>query len=448
MKKLSLKKIVIATSLILSLATTSNAQITFGIPDNLTPKGLQEGVFGSSIGTNNSGQDVYGTPQQVPSNEEGYIYSMGQAPIDRISLPPVPSIVNNSSSRWRAGLGYSCGNFNPFANIQQAINHATNQLKKMPQAFVSSVQESVAALPSYLMNQMNPTLYNTITKQLDDAFELFEINYQSCRQIEAGISNNAGTYFDFIDLSRKQKQLSEIANNDGTTPIDVVQERVAKADGSEGIAGIGGKMYGGAGQPEINYTKQVVTAGYNMLIGRKDTTDTSKANDKSMPLVKAFPSPLDAFDWVEKLYGYNALQFSTENSKAPSHALAGRGIRYQLDFRRNIIHSYMNQLINKNISAKDFQDKTEIIIPAVEIDNMRSMSAFARTTAISSKAKLEAKRDLQMRLRFIRQIIEGGLKEPDLAQSLMSNNTKTSAMELLMQIERDLHELNNLMNEG
>ena len=435
----------------LCMNSNSYAQVNFGVPSKLDAQGLQDSIFGNAVGSDKDGNPIYKSVDQIPLGDEGYVYSMGSGPIDRISLPPVPSITNQSNAVWRAGLGYSCGQFNPFANIQQAINQAKEKFKHLPQAFTSAVQESVAALPAYILNQINPTLYNTITKQLDDSFELFDMNYKSCRQIESEMSNNSGTYFDFLKTAQMQKQLKEIAKNDGSTTIDEVQRKVAETDGREGVAGVGGKMFGGANQPPLDLTQQVLVAGYNMLIKRNDTTDRSKPNydSKNMPsMVRAFPSPQDAYEWVEKLYGVNRLQYSNNSAKPPSLSIAGTGIRYQLNARTNIIHSELNRLVNKGITRSTFFENTGITTVPAEIDSIRSMRTFTQINAIKTKAKIEAKRDIQMRLRFIRSMIENGIKEPDLSQSLLSNNAKEATYQLLMQIERDLHELANIMNEG
>lgn len=449
----TLKKIVLTTAVLGTLNSLSFAQLPFTLPDVMNPQGLQEALFGQPVGTDKNGQPIYKDTMQIPSNEEGYVYAMGVGPIERISVPSVPKIQQQSQTVWRAGLGYSCGNFNPFANVQQSINTMVNKFKKMPQAYISGAQQSVAALPAYIMNQMNPTLYNTITKSMDDAFALFEVNFKSCRQLEQEMSNDSGTYFDFINKSKLQKQLSEIAKAavGGSTPVDEVMDEVHKADGSEGVVGIGGKNYGGENQEPLNMTKQMIVAGYNMLIDRKNKTDESAPSynpNNRPPVVNAFPSPKDAYDLVEKLYGSKNTRFSSDNKTVPVESKAGVGFRFAHAAHRAVLHSHLNDLVNKKISVQQFYELTKIPVIPQEVEDMRKMTSYTQSNALFVKAFIESKKDMQQRLRFLRDMVSGGMKEPDLQQSVIKSDMEQEKMDLLMQIERDLHELTNLVNEG
>ena len=78
-------------------------------------------------------------------------------------------------AHFSAGFGYACGRFDPFDNVEAMINSAIDKFKQLPQKFVQAAQAAVAALPAYILNKINPSLYNVVTKQLDEAFKLFEI---------------------------------------------------------------------------------------------------------------------------------------------------------------------------------------------------------------------------------------------------------------------------------
>ena len=125
------------------------------------------------------------------------------------------------------------------------INSAIDKFKQLPQKFVQAAQAAVAALPAYLLNKINPSLYNVVTKQLDEAFKLFEINFKDCQQMEREIALGQNPYQNLVMAGIGDRMRVEMGFGDGT--IDDRMEKVRTASASNGVVLTGGKRYGGDG---------------------------------------------------------------------------------------------------------------------------------------------------------------------------------------------------------
>ncbi len=382
----------------------------------------------------------------IPAGRQGYLWSMGPGPIDRINIPPVLSITPAYGASFNAGLGYSCGKFDPFANVQGIINSAVDKFKALPQMFVTAATSAISALPAYLLNKINPSLYNVVTKNLDDSFDLFDTNFKSCQQMEAEAANGQNPYQDLFRLAMADRQRVEIANNNGSQTIDVNIKARNENGADNGLPMAGGKRVGGKGQPPINAVKEVVVAGYNLMIGHSDTTAVDSSNTDH-PINKVFKTPKDAVDWVKDVYGQHEISLPDHNSSTT--AKAGVGYRLKYEKRKLEITAALRKYVYRQIDRKQFEKETHgIVIAPIEIHDMREMEPYARDIAIDYRARSEATRDIRQHLIYLSAIVRAGLNEPNIIQSMANSSVVNEASKVYGEIQEDLFDLERMGSQG
>src|SRR5690606_13621115 len=150
---------------------------------------------------------------------------------------------------------------------------------------------AMAALPALILQRSNPGLYDLFQNALLKAEETMQIATKSCEAMEAEIARGKNPYADLITLSKGNdwKVQMGIGGNDAVT----AKEAVEATNGDNGIPWIGGQA-GGAGQPELRFTGDVVEAGYNIQLNRP--LGTSGAAPADTRLAEIWPSPTDARD--------------------------------------------------------------------------------------------------------------------------------------------------------
>lgn len=430
----------IAVVVLLGLAIQqANAQgLSLGVPDSLNFDSITNSIKG----------DPKTSPQQddIPGGSEGYLYQMGTGQIDRISMPPVSRVTKPYRASYSAGLGYSCGNFNPFSNVEQMINKVTSKFKKMPQQFVSAAQEAVAALPAYVMNKINPTLYNTITKNLDDSFDLFQTEFKSCEQWESEITNQSGTYFDYFKAASNEAMRDTIAKNQNDT-IDDVRTKAKEKGAKDGIVGADGKRKGGEGQEAFSAMDEVIVAGYNMLLNRKASEKGQAGGTSPERLTQLFKKPEDLVTWATLIYGNRS--FSVDAKKS-AEGQSGIGFRYQYNAMRFNIMELLFKLYRNEITMEQFRKETGgIQFPRAELMDLQGLTKYAQDITIQQKSQREAILDMRMRLQVLKDVLLAGLEEPDLVQQSASGAVvKQDINMLIARITDDMYSLSALAEQG
>ena len=132
-------------------------------------------------------ESILGAPGQVyraddiPSGEDGYFYTPGAA------AASVPTAYYGNTFKFGAGyklgLNRQCGDLNPFKNmtaqIQQNLKDKIEQFRDFAEALPSLIMSSAF---EYALAKVNPELYQLTQLNIDDYFDLFQINVKSCEQ--------------------------------------------------------------------------------------------------------------------------------------------------------------------------------------------------------------------------------------------------------------------------
>ncbi len=191
---------------------------------------------------------------------DGLFYSIGGGSV----ISPPSS--RNSMSRLGMTGGWSsdlmCGNFDLNTTVGNQLNGVTSGFKDLMGTVIQGATGAVSSMPAMVLQRSNPGLYEMLTNgvlQAGLSFDKAKLNCQS-------LSNKMADY----TLGSKWTQAAvteEYKNVVSTSDGDAVSsdKKLQKATGKEGATWIGGQKRGGAGQPAIKPTHDLVKAGYNMM---------------------------------------------------------------------------------------------------------------------------------------------------------------------------------------
>jgi len=241
------------------------------------------------------------TAAQAPTEDSLWYYEIGGA--EPVSVPANPSVVSVTlGGSAQLGLGYSCGKFDPVAAVTNTLNDIGAGVDNMMSAMTAAAGAAIAALPALILQRANPGLYDMFQNALLQAEEIMQLATKSCEQMEAEIAQGKNPYADLITLSKGNdwKLQMGIGGNDAVT----AKEAVEASNGDSGIPWIGGQA-GGAGQPMLQFTGDIVKAGYNINMNRPVTAAGPVPPASATRLSEVWSTPADARNWVVEVVGEN-----------------------------------------------------------------------------------------------------------------------------------------------
>ncbi|MBK8168627.1 MAG: hypothetical protein IPK64_21990 [bacterium] len=376
----------------------------------------------------------------IPSGRAGWAFGLG-AGADTDSLrPPTYGQKWQLSANYSAGFGYTCGKFDPFDTVEQMIKNAIEKFKQLPQMFVQAAQAAVAGLPAYILNKINPSLYNVVTKQLDEAFKLFEINFKDCQQIEREAAAGENPYLNLVMAGIGDRQRVEMQHGSGT--IDDRMRTVRTESATNGVPMAEGKRYGGSGQPPVEASKNVLTAGINLLADRSagETGAFGASFNDKHPITKLFASPDELVKFVTDIYGYQTYQLTKEG---PTKSQPGFGYQKKYVEERDTTIEQLQKYVRREIDRREFEDKTGFLLPPATVDEIRALEPYAMSIAVDDQARGHAVERVKLKLDYALQALKTGLKEPNLAQSEAYAVVEREITKLVLSIQDDIAHINN-----
>lgn len=238
---------------------------------------------------------------QGPTEDSLWYYEIGGA--EPVSVPANPAVVSVTlGGSAQLGLGYSCGKFDPVAAVTNTLNDIGAGVDNMMNAMTAAATSAIAALPALILQRANPGLYDLFQNALIKAEETMQLATKSCEQMEAEIAQGKNPYADLITLSKGNdwKVQMGIGGNDAVTAKDTVES----SNGDNGVPWIGGQA-GGSGQPVLEFTGDIVEAGYNINMNRAVTDTTPVPAASATRLSEIWSSPAEARDWTVDVVGEN-----------------------------------------------------------------------------------------------------------------------------------------------
>jgi len=372
---------------------------------------------------------------KVDNNNDVLFFMLGGGPT--VPPPGTGMITSTVTAHLKLGYGYSCGKFSFRQNIADMINNITTQARQIPFALQGAVTAAVAALPGYLLEQINPALYNNINKALDESAELFRLSYKSCEQIESEMQRNGKGYNPYNGFMKAVVYNKWVVGaNNGTNIADIPKQITQNPSGP--IKWLGGKNYGTPANP-IEINRDMVIAGYNIMLGRNADVSIDTAPTGIMakqPIVKIWSKPSIAGAWLQRIVGDKVIITTTETKP---ETINGHGLARVVADLQPQIRSALNDAIDKfdftNINKFD-----GINLSAGIINALRDMPLAQRSVYMNRLVSEMAVNVTLDRVNLIRQMLSLGLNNPDNVTAKISGDTekyirKTTLPELKLRLD-------------
>lgn len=357
--------------------------------------------------------------------------------MSRPANPLVTSMTLGGSAQL--GVGYSCGKFDPVAAVTNTLNDISGGVDNMMNAMTTAASAAIAALPALILQRANPGLYDLFQNALLKAQETVSLATKSCQTMEAEIAQGKNPYADLITLSKGNdwKLQMGIGGNDAVT----AQTAVEAANGNNGVPWIGGTA-GGAGQPELRFTGDLVTAGYNITLNRPVATVGPVVPATTTRLSEIWPTPFDARDWVVDVVGENIV---TTCDTCRKDSIPGTGLLPKLYQEGTAVTSELQSLVNgaapPTLTNLDAVTAPGIAITRQVIEAIRDMPATEQGLIVGRLvSEISTARTIEKAL-YARRLLLTGRQVPEVYATQVARDHADSAIaELDKEIDNLLFE--------
>lgn len=382
------------------------------------------------------GPDSYAA--QAPTEDGLWYYEIGGA--EPVSVPANPAVVSTTlGGSAQLGLGYSCGKFDPVAAVTNTLNDIGSGVDNMMNAMTAAATSAIASLPALILQRANPGLYDLFQNALIKAEETMQLATKSCEQMEAEIAQGKNPYADLITLSKGNdwKVQMGIGGNDAVTAKDTVES----SNGDNGVPWIGGQA-GGTGQPVLEFTGDIVEAGYNINMNRA-VTDTSPVPAASATrLSEIWSTPGEARDWTVDVVGENIV---TTCDTCRKDSIPGTGLLPKLYQESATVTTEIQNLVS-GATPPTLANLDQITAPGVAItrqviEAIREMPASEQSLIMGRLvSEISTARTVEKAL-YARRLLLSGRQVPEVyATEVAREHADNSIAELDKEIENLLFE--------
>ena len=300
-----------------------------------------------------------GRATEAPTEDGVWYYRIGGAqPVSAPANPNIVTLTIGGSADLR--LGSSCGKFDPELAVRHTLNNIATGVDSMVSAMTAAATSAIASLPALILQRANPGLYDLFQNALLKAEQTLQLATKSCEQMESDIAAGKNPYADLATLSKGQdwKVQMGIGGNDVVT----AKKTVETSNGQNGVPWIGGKA-GGNGQPVLQFTGDLVRAGYNIQMNRPLTASGTVAAKDATRLTELWPTPNDARNWTVDVVGENIV---TTCDTCRKDSVPGTGLLPKLHEESGDVTRALQKLVDGTTSPTR-ENLEEITAPGVAI---------------------------------------------------------------------------------
>lgn len=379
-----------------------------------------------------------GHATEAPTEDGTWYYRIGGA--EPVSAPANPNIVTSTlggSADLR--LGSSCGKFDPVVAVRHTLNDIAGGVDSMMAAMTAAATSAIASLPALILQRANPGLYDLFQNALLKAEATLELATKSCEQMEAEIAAGKNPYADLVTLSKGQdwKVQMGIGGNDVVT----AKKKVETSNGKNGVPWIGGKA-GGTGQPVLQFTGDLVRAGYNIQMNRPLTATGPVPPEAATRLTELWHTPNDARNWTVGVVGENIV---TTCDTCRKDSVPGTGLLPKLHEESASVTEELQKLVNGTMPPTR-ENLDEITAPGIAvtrqvIEAIRDMPATEQRLIIGRLvSEISTARTVEKAL-YARRLLLSGRQVPEVyATEVAREHADASIAELDKEIDTLLFE--------
>ncbi len=361
-----------------------------------------------------------------PTEDGLWYYEIGGAePVSPPANPLVVPVTLGGSAQL--GMGYSCGKFDPVAAVTNSLNNIGSGVDNMMNAMTAAASAAIAALPALILQRANPGLYDLFQNALLKAEETMKLATKSCEQMEAEIAQGKNPYADLITLSKGNdwKIQMGIGGNDAVT----AKKAVETSNGDNGIPWVGGQA-GGAGQPMLRFTGDLVQAGYNINMNRP--INAVGPPGATTRLSEIWNTPTNARNWVVDVVGENIV---TTCDTCRKDSVPGTGLLPKLHQETVVVTADLQNLVS-GATPPTLPNLDKVTAPGVAISRqvieaIREMPATEQSLIIGRLvSEISTARTVEKAL-FARRLLLSGRQVPEVyATEVAREHADSSIVEL------------------
>jgi len=401
----------------------------------------------------------------IPSNSSSFYYAIGGGAA--LPNPPSFSEATRSTHDVEFNLGYSCGNFDAITDvgsmIEDLLNGIEDAARKIPQQLLFALEAAVTAMPGYLLNKANPALYNVLMKSYEDSFELYEIAFKNCQQMQRDIANGDNPYQNFIQATIADRwRIGAGINTDPDNPepltIDQLDHEILTGDfAAPGLTLYSGQQYGGAPPQEPirpNYLAAIV--GYNVLLGNAEVDNPAGSGETTEPvegvavevlLPTFWPTAGAAAEWIVDVIGDTEYRLQQESQSAAS---GGRGLRALALMESYDIYEALDLAVNQNDfdAIRGYGNTLQVsgnLVHAIRNSNIFDREVMMQRLSTELAADLAQNKAIMAKM-----ILRAGLKEAGLVtstgQAALTDHVLMNSIPAIDSSVRDLQDDISLRN--
>ena len=309
----------------------------------------------------------------------------------------------------------------------------------MVNAMTAAASAAIASLPALILQRANPGLYDMFQNALLQAKETMQLATKSCEQMEAEIAKGKNPYADLITLSKGNdwKLQMGVGGNDAVTAKTAVET----SNGDNGVPWIGGQA-GGSGQPVLEFTGDIVKAGYNINMNRPITAAGPVPPASATRLSEIWATPAEARDWVVDVVGENIV---TTCDTCRKDSIPGTGLLPKLYQESSAVTVEIQNLVS-GATPPTLANLDNITAPGVAItrqviEAIREMPASEQSLIMGRLvSEISTARTVEKAL-FARRLLLTGRQVPEVyATEVAREHADTSIAELDKEIENLLFE--------
>jgi len=343
---------------------------------------------------------------------------------------------------WKSNM--SCGNFDPSISISNQLNGITEGFKNMMSDIVQNATSAVASLPMLVIMRANPSLADLLQNGVMSGKLDFEAAETSCEGFQNLIMDGDTSALPWMSVAgtAKERVWEDAVNNPVST--DKAGDAVAAKDtvrdtdpGNEGIVWVCGDKAGGAGQPTIKSTADVIVAGYGIMHDSTDICDTgepSTASQADSVIFSYWETAQDAADWVVEVVGEVEVASCDNCDKLDN--VPGKGLEYKLRDEKEALTDSLEDLVSgaapmtwANLS--DVSAPPAVRVNAALIGELRKSGTEAQARYIEMMSEEIGYARLIEQTRLAIRMMRAGQREPNVAAFAEATPHIESSMNIL-----------------
>lgn len=390
-------------------------------------------------------KNTIGNDVKLERNSKLYYKIGGARPL---STPPSHSANLKVGGKAKFGAGYSCGQFDPSASLQNFFNNIQNGVDDSMNTMSQAATSAIAGLPALALSRNSPDLYELLQTNVFRAEEEMKFNAASCEEIERQIAAGENPYKQWTEIAQATTLDEESEKN---PDVNSAMKKVAKNAGDDGVnipvPGKGIQKAGGKGQDPIRVTTTATIAGYNTMLQRNVTSLDAPSGPAhlSTELVQTFPSPAALANWTKSVIGEKDI-YTTKEPKYKPEFVAGYGLMYKSSIQKNKVLENLYSVLNednkdKRISKLTQLSKSTTPITSDLIDRINLSEPEIKPALINALADEMAMGSEIHKALTARRALVVSLSEPNIAVSSAAKKSIIEAIALLEdEIERSMFE--------